>query len=106
MGLIKYVNYTYSLYSSGKFGTTKLWYVTTKHATVIGNGLDISCGEAINFSKAGVCYEINQTPFYLTLCSLDRITLNMESSFKDDPAISTKLVEFWSMNISVEATDK
>ena len=60
----------------------------------------------MNSFKAGDAQQVNGVISYAVLRSLDRMALILAKNFKDAPAVSTELVNFLSMNASVEAVDK
>ena len=90
----------------GKFGTKKSWHVTISLAMVLIKDIEQPRIGAMNSFKSKDAQQVNGIIFYAVLRSLDRMFLILSKNFKDASAVSTKLVKFLSMNISVEAVDK
>ena len=60
----------------------------------------------MNAFETGDAHHINQVTFYAVLSSLEKLTVVVTQKFKDALTVSTELVNFVSMNISVEAADR
>ncbi len=80
--------------------------MSTKLATALIQDVGAPRRGVMNSFQAGAAQTINQIIFYSTLRSLDKMTLILAKNYRDAPAVSTELVQFLSMNTSVEAVDR
>ena len=105
-GLINYIDLTYEEYSSGKFGTSKSWHVTTKLATALVKEVNKPREGALNSFEAGNAQSIAKVVFYCVLQSLDMMTEIAAVDYRDSPVVSTELVKFLSLNTAIDSVDK
>ena len=106
--LINYIDVTYAEYSEGKFGTKKLWHITTKLATALI--LEVSKPRESTFDQLQSDSDSSmfnaRVVFYNTPRALDVMSEISAVNFANHPAVSTELVKFLSLNTAIDAVDQ
>ena len=100
--LIDYINDTYEEYPAGKFGTAKVWHVTSKLTMVSIVEIGKAREESLNPFKVGDDIFMWKV-FYAVLKPLDTMSEVLSLDCRDCPIESTELVDFLFFNTLIKA---
>lgn len=101
IAFIQYIDTTYKRYADSKFGTEKAWHVTTKLATSLILVMEVPRAAVMNTLGSNQLLNAKNI-FYSTLLALDIMNDILAKRFSDHPAVRGELLEFLTLNTTVE----
>ena len=102
---MQFIDNTYIKYSINKFGSDKAWHVTTKLATVLMLEMSKPRESVLNSLSPNNTLHNAKVFFWTTCQSIDVMSEITHKNFIDHPVVSNELLQFLSVNTTVEAVE-